>query len=263
MKGLKLIVIICLISFNILSCSDKKDQKITLSASSFYEILNKTSYLDDIEATVFIAAASDIAALENARLKSRFFEMGAIKLGSLRETLLPNCSAGGALNELSDALTKVLNSDVVGIVTELQSGQAGITSRSGRGLSLYITEMLRRNHLKQIIKIVDLLKKGNYLRSNPSKFLKEYSIDHQGKQNYQNLINLGYVIGVIVGRADDFKIKINSSFFKAETGDSITNYDTELNFMDAIVKFAMPDDMNGSHWSPIFYSNIWRFKKID
>ncbi len=236
----------------------------------------------NFDTELFTDIAENVANSGDAELKGRFFHVGADQLTEIRETdspLAPNLMADQYAGEVTDALTKVLDSDVTGIVTALESNQATPYSRNGKGMSQYMAEMMRQGNGQEIHDIVEKLQKGNDLQENPSDFLQQHTTDQNDNRNYQNLSNLGYVVGSVRAGVADINAdlqeqadilnnifglgfgsagKVGPTAFKIATVwgevtvssavNAVTDQVKEghLDFGNAIEELALPSDMTAS-----------------
>ena len=64
-------------------------------------------------------------------------------------------------------------------------------------MSLYMAEMTRQGNVQEINGIIEKLQKGNDLNDTPTYYLRDCTIDQYDNKNYQNLSNLGYVVGAV------------------------------------------------------------------
>ncbi len=176
----------------------------TMISSPSFGGTAKTNFFFDTK--LFTQIAENVSNSNNAELKGRFFQVGAEQIAKIRETdtpLMPNPLAKQYAGEVADALTGVLNSDVTGIVTALESNLATSFSRNGKGMSLYMAELMRQGKVRQIHDVIEKLQKGNSLQENPNDYLSTYTTDQNGNKNYQNLSNLGYVVGAVRAGVSD------------------------------------------------------------
>lgn len=133
-------------------------------------------------------------------LKARVFELASRQIEQIRDTdslLAPNPSADERAGEVADALSELLASDTVGIITSLEKGSAVLSSRAGNGISTYTEELIRQGDLDTIREIIARLQAGNGLTADPSEFLSRSSVDTHGNRDFQNASNLGYMVGSV------------------------------------------------------------------
>lgn len=242
----------------------------------------------------FTRIAENVAQSGDAELKGRFFQIGAEQIAEIRDTdtpLMPNIMADDDAGEVAAALTNVLESDVTGVVTALESNQATPYSRNGKGMSLYMAEMMRQGNLQEIHDVIEKLQQGNDLQANPTDFLSEHSVDQDGNRNYQNLSNLGYVVGSVRAGVEDInadlqeKADILNNIFSLGIGTAgkyipsaysvATQWGTvmvketvkeitdqvkggHLDFGNAIEELAIPSDMTDSDFEGPFGEAIDR-----
>ncbi len=157
-----------------------------------------TSHSND---TAGITAVIDtVANSRNVDIKARVFELAARQIDDIRSTdhiLAPNPSADDRAGEVADALTNLLASDTVGIVTSLEKGTGILTSRTGNGLSSYTEELIRQGDLDTVRETVAKLQSGNDLNADPAEFLASSTFDEYGNRDFQNASNLGFFVGSV------------------------------------------------------------------
>lgn len=116
----------------------------------------------------FDALMTAAASVPSADLKARLFDAGVDTMRSVRET---NGVIGGltlvgkdkALSSMTNGLTRVLNSDVSGVVSELNLNRE---TRDGSDLSAYAAQMLGSGKEAELGKMMAKLQFGNGLNEN-------------------------------------------------------------------------------------------------
>ena len=242
----------------------------------------------------FTQVMEAVATSPDAAMKARVFHIGAEQIDNIRDTdsvLAPNPLADERAGEVANALTNVLNTDVVGIVTALESNDATMTSRFGDGMASYMTETIRQGDEAQISKVIAKLAAGNDLNADPKQYLSSFTEDNFGARNYQNASNLGYVVGAVEAGVHNIKAdaqqqadllntifgtglsvagKFGSTAFKVGTVltdlGSSTLVDAvaqdivskHTSFAEGIERVAMPSELNSSDVENSFESAIAR-----
>ena len=143
----------------------------------------------------------DAAAIADADVKGRLFELAAPRIDDIRGEggpfAPPVAGADADARAVADALTALLGSDTVGIVTSLESEGAATNSRAGNGLSAYTEELIRQGDTDTLSDIVVALQSGNDGTADPVAFLAESAGRIGNAENYQNAANLGYFVGAV------------------------------------------------------------------
>lgn len=101
----------------------------------------------------------------------------------------------GKTKPVTDALTKVLDSDTTGIVTALTQPKNRTDGLSA--LRTYLREKVENKEYGDIGRFITKLRRGNNLQNNPEDFLDREVKDLNGKPYYLNQRNLGYFTGSV------------------------------------------------------------------
>lgn len=134
----------------------------------------------------------------DAALKARVFEYASRQIDEIRNTdglLTPNILAGNRAGEVADALSGLIDTDTVGIISALERGDGAAISRAGNGISSYMEELVRQNDMTQIQELIAKLQSGNDLEQDPAEYLSSFTVDSHGVRDFQNASNLGFLIG--------------------------------------------------------------------
>ncbi|MFT3778910.1 MAG: hypothetical protein QM772_11660 [Ottowia sp.] len=149
---------------------------------------------DPKQLTALLRAASSS---NDPAVKARVFDAGAGALQKMRDdTRFPVVGVGTdqAAKQVADGLTQLLNTDVRGIVNELQKAD-----QYGKGLSIYTSEVLRADPKAGAKTIGNQLAQlqGAGTGMDPAHFIEQQAPGTTGKPYYQNAENLGYYTGAM------------------------------------------------------------------
>lgn len=158
----------------------------------FENMQHKSFEFNDTQAAELVTVVSQQG---DAKLKARVFELAAVRLraASLQSSNLPKLT-----NELND----MLNKDTVAIITALERNEALIDAgaphtKHGKGLSLYMAELVRTGQTKQITQVISVVR-GDKQADGPVAYLEH----PDNEKNYQNASNLGLVTGAVRAGVD-------------------------------------------------------------
>ncbi|HEY8562891.1 MAG TPA: hypothetical protein VIL74_21110 [Pyrinomonadaceae bacterium] len=142
-----------------------------------------------------------VARSNSAEVKARVFDAAALQLKSIEDApgFIPGTAIIGkaaAAAGIRDALTGVLNSDTVGIMTNLEHD-----ARNGEGVAAYVKSMLDAGKTAELGTFVARLSKGNDLRGNPIDRFGAQVPGTDGRPHYRNAQVLGYFAGALFAGA--------------------------------------------------------------
>lgn len=146
------------------------------------------------------AVVNAVATSGDVDVKARVFELATRQIDDIRNTdhiLAPNPTADDRAGDVADALTKLIATDTVGMVTSLEKGSGILSSRTGNGMSSYTEELIRQGDLDTVRETVAKLQAGNDLNEDPATYLGNSTVDEQGNRDFQNASNLGFLVGSV------------------------------------------------------------------
>ena len=187
----------------------------TYTSTSGYSASISGSYKADTLKSVLEAAATS----KDASVKARVFAEGGKQLGEIagsNHLLAPNVTAKDEAAKVRDGLKAILDSDVTGVVRQLET-----SDRYGGALSNFVTETLKQGEVgqKAIGGYIAKLQTGEKLNENPIARL-----DAQANGYYRNAQDLGYFAGATqvgvakVAASNKEKAELIGSIFKSAVG---------------------------------------------
>lgn len=187
----------------------------TYTSTTMYGASVSGSYQADTLKGLLEAAATSA----DASVKARVFAEGGKQLGEIagsNHLLAPNVTADDEAAKVRDGLKSILDSDVTGVVRQLET-----SDRYGGALSNFVTETLKQGEdgQKAIGGYIAKLQTGEALNENPIARL-----DAQANGYYRNAQDLGYFAGATqvgvakVAASNKEQAELIGSIFKSAVG---------------------------------------------
>ncbi len=157
---------------------------------------NTTGY-----SNLMTAAASMPVNANNADMRARIFDSAADVLRPVRDAntltsraIAPTIGGGAALSNITDGMTRLINSDTTGTITELSRNEA---TADGGDFAVYAQQMLNQNKENQLGPMMGRLQAGNGRNENPMVRLNQTRAADDGNVSRQNAATLGYFVGAV------------------------------------------------------------------
>lgn len=139
----------------------------TITSSSHYSSNVSVNWETGTYSNLLAAAAS----MQSADAKANVFDAAGDTLSMVRDSsgvFAPGINRDQALESMTDSLTKLLDSDTAGIVSELNLNNS---TKDGSDLSAYAQQMLAQGNEKQLGEMMAKLQFGNNLDQDPVQYL--------------------------------------------------------------------------------------------
>ena len=153
-----------------------------------------------------LEAVSTLSGEGSAKEKARLFEMGANKITQIRDEANSNGVVPFGLGTyygqpaedlIRNSLTKILDSDTTGVMTQMET-----LNRKGKGMTAYIKSMINSGEKDQLATFINRLQRGNDLSQNPIENFTKKTTDAEGNEYFRNASIMGYFTGSIISATE-------------------------------------------------------------